>query len=299
MNVESVNLDVVEREVVENGFAVIPSQVPRAHVDQLNDAADTALSAVREALAAGVRPSHTELNEFVHAARCFYSWSDAARQLLAHDTIDAVGKRLLGHPRLWDMTVLEATPLPADGQLGAFDWHRDFADVITRDRPNYLWIFTCLTDVTGDNGATWVIPTSHRDRTIPTPAPGAVSANRPSSAVQLTASAGDMVVLDPTALHAVGENSTDRGRRLALVALCGPQRSPLLDHWRIAEQVIADNSSERISDLLRPSDASLDGTWDVLPAGWGTGTRHRDGTVLRALKKVKRTLQAASPGGRV
>ena len=261
-------------EIATRGYTIIPEQVDRSHIDALNAAADRALEAVDRAMAAGVRPAHCQINPYVRSARCFYCWDRSCRDLLINETVHMLGQAVLDQPRLWDMTVLEATPLPRGAKLGPFDWHRDFSPSVDDQGQSYLWVFACLTDVTSDNGATWVIPRSHRDKSIATPKHGAVSANRPPTAVQLVARQGDVIAINPAMLHAVGENRTEAGRRLVLVGMCRADRSPLLNHSAIAAPVMRDEQSERMRQLLRPTDAMLDRTWDVLPDAWPkTGDR--------------------------
>lgn len=264
------NLDITAhaQSVVTRGYTVIPAQVSADRLEALNAAADSALATVSRALASGVKPSYTELNPYVRAARCFYAWDLACRDLLAHDTIHALANAVLGKVRLWDMAVLEAMPMPPEAKLDAFDWHRDFPALLKDERPAYLWIFTCLTDVTADNGATWVLPGSQRDASRTPPASITGLEAKPFDAVQLTAKAGDIIAINPTMLHCVGENRTKLGRRLALVAMCREDRPPLFNHWSMAPPSWRSEMGDRVRAIVRTSALSLAERWDVLPEGW-------------------------------
>lgn len=268
-----INIEAHMKAIVENGYTVIPGQIGAEKLARLNAAADRAIEAVDSALLSGVKPTHTEVNPYVQAVRCFYCWDQSCRELLEHDTVHALGQTTLGDARLWDMSVLEARPMPSDAELGPFDWHRDFPISIDDNGQSYLWVFVCLTDTTTDNGATWVIPGSHRDASIAQPNHGAVSDMRPSTALQLTAHAGDIIAFNPVMLHRVGENRTQGFRRLALIGLCRTDRLPLLNHWAIAAYSVQREASDRLRRLLYTNVSKLDEIWDVLPNDWPSATK--------------------------
>ena len=231
-------------------------------------------------------PAHTQINAHVRSARCFYTWDASSLRLLGHPTVHALGKAVLKQPRLWEMTVLEALPMPKDAELGPFDWHRDFSAAPADGlQQAYLWVFTCLTDVTADNGATWVVPGSHRNPALWPPSAGEGARAAPAEAVQLIARAGDMVAINPAMLHRVGENRTAAGRRLALVGLCHGDRAPLLNHWSIAGAELRRSLPEPVQALLHTTDRTLDRTWDVLPDGWAIPPTVR---IERGLRRVIR-----------
>jgi hypothetical protein len=253
--------------IVERGYTIIPWQVPPDQIAVLNAAADRALDRSSQALASGRKVRHTQFNPYVRSARCFYTWDAASRRLLGHATIQSLGKLVLGTPRLWEMSVLEALPMPEDADLGPFDWHRDFS-AAPQDgmQQSYLWVFTCLTDVTADNGATWVVPGSHRDASLLPPGRNGEAGR--AEAVQLTAKAGDIVVITPVMLHRVGANRTHSGRRLALVGLCRSDRPPLLNHWLIGGERVRNDLPEPVAAQLYTDDWTIDDDWNVLPDGW-------------------------------
>lgn len=267
--------------VIERGYTIIPAQVDGEQIAALGAAADRALDKVSRLMASGVQPAHTQINAHVRSARCFYTWDASCLRLLGHPTVHALGQAVLKQPRLWEMTVLEALPMPQDAELGPFGWHRDFSAVAEDGlQQAYLWVFTCLTDVTADNGATWVVPGSHRNPALRPP-----SADGGDEAVQLTARAGDIVAINPAMLHRVGENRTAAGRRLALVGLCHSDRRPLLNHWSIAGAELRRALPEPVQALLHTTDRTLDRTWDVLPDRWAVPPSVR---IERGLRRVIR-----------
>jgi ectoine hydroxylase-related dioxygenase (phytanoyl-CoA dioxygenase family) len=277
------------KEITELGCTVIPEQISSEQLGLLNKAADRAISAVDNAIASGIKPRHTQMNPYVRAARCFYCWDKSCRNLLAHDTVNVLGNKILKNARLWDMSVLEARPMPEDAELGPFQWHRDFPVSIDDNGQSYLWVFICLTDTTSENGATWVIPRSHRDETINQPQQGSVKELAVPSGIQLTAKAGDIVVINPVALHSVGENRTLDVRRLLLIGLCSSDRLPLLNHWAIAGNDIQNEASDRLRQLLSIDNSFLEDDWDVLPENWHTKSLGK--RIKRFVKKVIRRLK--------
>lgn len=272
--------------VIERGYTIIPAQVDGEQIAALGAAADRALDKVSRLMASGVQPAHTQINAHVRSARCFYTWDASCRRLLGHPTVHALGQAVLKQPRLWEMTVLEALPMPEDAELGPFGWHRDFSAAAEDGlQQAYLWIFTCLTDVTADNGATWVVPASHRNPALLPPSADASAQTAPAEAVQLTARAGDIIAINPAMLHRVGENRTAAGRRLALVGLCRNDRPPLLNHWSIAGTDLRRSLPEPVQALLQTTDRTLDRSWDVLPDGWAIPPAVR---IERGLRRVIR-----------
>jgi len=268
-----IDIETHAKAISENGYTIIPGQIGVEELARLNAAADRAVTAVDHAMLSGLKPAHTTLHSHVRAVRCFYCWDRSCRDLLEHDTVHALGQTVLGDARLWDMAILEVRPMPSGTELGLFDWHRDFPMSIEDNEHSYLWVFVCLTDTTINNGATWVIPGSHRDASIAQPNHSAASDMRPPIAIQLTAYAGDIVAFNPLILHAVGENRTLNCRRLALIGLCRASHLPLMNHWSIAAYDVQKEASERLRRLLYTDVSLLDETWDVLPNGWPSATK--------------------------
>ena len=288
------------REVLERGVTVIPGQLDADTIDTLNASADRALDVFSDRVAAGDPPAKTEVNEFVRSARCFYCWEPKARALLDHPTVHALGEAVLGRARLWDLVLLEALPLPDGGDLGSFDWHRDFAAQAAGERPSYMWMFFCLTDVTAENGGTWVLPGSQFSPESERPRPMSSGQERPAKAVQVEAKAGDIAVINPQMFHAVGQNNTDARRRLLNVGLCRSDREPLYNHWEVGRPLFADDASTRLSQLLKTRNWRLDRRVDLVPDDWpaanesglAEGVRRLGIKADARLRSVARTLLA-------
>ena len=87
-------------------------------------------------------------------------------------------------------------------------WHRDLPyQHFTSSRPLALNALFCLDDFTEENGATLVVPGSHKEEALPS------DALLLASERCLTAKAGSLLVLDAMTYHRGGPNRTARDRR--------------------------------------------------------------------------------------
>jgi len=87
-------------------------------------------------------------------------------------------------------------------------WHRDLPyQHFVSSSPLAVNALFCVDDFTADNGATLVLPASHRAEAFPSE--GFVR----DQAVQVEARAGEFILLDCMTFHAGGFNRTDRPRR--------------------------------------------------------------------------------------
>ncbi|MBM3265134.1 MAG: phytanoyl-CoA dioxygenase family protein, partial [candidate division Zixibacteria bacterium] len=118
-------------------------------------------------------------------------------------------------------------------------------------RPFYLWHFVCLDDVSPENGATWIIPGSHRATDLTIPAHGEHRRIGCGSAFQVCAKAGDIISLNPCCYHTPGINhSRDRQRRYLAVQMCYATLPPIHDHWAVVGPKIHAVASPRLKKLL-------------------------------------------------
>lgn len=248
-----------------SGYTHLPQIVGRTELDKLRQATDRALDASRAAIHAGNR-KYLVVSDQYHAARCLYCWGDSMLELLNNTTIEQLAQHVMGEHQLWDMAAQVA--LPSDTRdSGAQEWHRDFGAFANGEQAMYLWCFLCLDDVSPDNGATSIIPGSHR---LGFRRRGGDVGGHYPSAVQLCAAAGDLLVMNPAAIHSAGVNHTRKERRLLNVGLCHTKVSPLLNHWAIAGPQIRQRAGDRLRSLLGAERDGLDDSWPALPDGWVT-----------------------------
>ena len=97
-------------------------------------------------------------------------------------------------------------PPRADYNQGA--WHRDFPyQHFVSSRPLAINALFCVDDFTIENGATYVLPASHKS------GPFASKTFVERHAVQVVAKAGSFILLDCMLFHAGGFNQSSRPRR--------------------------------------------------------------------------------------
>jgi hypothetical protein len=261
-----------------SGYTILPGQVGPAELELLRGCADRALSRTAELTAQGTKLRHTFTHAYYNSCRCMYCWGDACVRLLEHDAIHGLAGAVMDNFQLWDMLVMATLPAP-EGAEATTAWHRDFTGMVWgAPTPGYLWFNLCLDDVTPENGATWVVPGSHR-RAAGRAAEPAISEDRREvlemypTRLQVCAKAGDIVVFSPTLLHNSGHNRSKKARRLLNVGLCHRSLPPLLNHWAIAGPAIREGASERLRSILNAEAKPLEETWTGLPTGWPDAAR--------------------------
>jgi hypothetical protein len=233
----SLNIEEHAYAVIATGYTILRNQISDSELGELSECTDRALAAVQEAIKQGF----TEPVFNYPSAQCMYCWGDACLRLLEHDTIHALAESLMRDYRLWGFNVLARAPRPEGYDPPAMrledgiGFHQDFSFPFHGSpRPFYLWYFVCTDDVTPENGATWVVPGSHRSTEITLPRHGEHRLFTGGSALQVCAKAGDILVLNPCCYHQPGVNSTSSWRRYLAVQLCYATLPPLHDHWTIA-----------------------------------------------------------------
>lgn len=256
-----------------SGYTIIPNQLTADEVRELRRSAELALAAEREMAEKQPLTFHTA---YYQAVRCFYCWGEVCSRLLEHATVHALADLMMQHYRLWDMTLLATLPTPPDQrEAGTTSWHRDQKGLYWGTQvPAYLWFFFCIDDVTPENGATWIVPGSHRLPSRFEEAAISRSAAQPReqypSSLQLCGQAGDLVVVDPASLHSSGLNHTAQPRRLLNLGVCFGDLPPLVDHWSVAGPAIREGASERLRKFLGGADKPLRKDWPLVPPGWRT-----------------------------
>jgi len=273
--IDGLDPEVHRFSLVGSGYTAVRGAFSADELAALRAEVETALAAMRTVVQAGRELAYTFYDRDTYlGTRCMYCWGDACLGLLDNQLIERLSDAVIGPHKLFDMTSHSALPATRFPRERTETWHRDI-DVFD-DSPasvRYLWFFVYLDDFTADNGAPWIVPGSQRipnDR-VPN-ARGGV--DRFPTKVQLLGAAGDVVVINPSALHTVGHNITNRPRRMMNVSVCHTDVRPLLDHWAIAGPAIQPRANERLRRMLGAEpEWSLDGTWSLLPEGWQTAPR--------------------------
>jgi len=85
-------------------------------------------------------------------------------------------------------------------------WHRDFNKDFVATKTLAVNAFWCITDFTAENGATSVVPGTHKRPMVPS------ESFIEKSAVQIIAPAGSVLFYDSLILHRAGTNNSDKPR---------------------------------------------------------------------------------------
>lgn len=266
------------RELDELGYTLVRRQLDPAILPALRDIAQRASDDYIAAWRAGMplervhivdTPERTRKFDRDPNAKAVYLWGDAALALLDHDTVHELSAAAMGTYAFSDLIANTLRPEPER----PWGFHRDHGHGLTVDgRHTYLWFFFLIDGYTADNGATWVVPGTHRygphepspadqpARDDPDPFPG--------RRVQLLGEPGDLAILNPGTLHSGGQNRTGEPRRTLNVRVTQPDGVMFIDHWHLAGPSRRAQLSPRAQRFLTPPQGRTDlaKEWPVLPA---------------------------------
>ena len=149
---------------------------------------------------------------------------DGAANLVEHSTVLGLVRATLGQDCV--LSDCSATSIGADTDGGA--WHVDVPlGQLSEPLPDFplttqnVWM---LDDFTENNGATRVVPGSHRSRLKPRWSEGSLE-----DEITLTAAAGSVAVWLSNTWHRSGPNHTDRPRRAVISYYCRSWVKPFND----------------------------------------------------------------------
>lgn len=214
--------------------------------------------------------------------RCLYCWGTETLKILEHGNIDQLATRVMGEYKFWDLMCVCARPATEGVQyppkveyppMNDLGWHRDFGRASSaEEQPVYmLYFFVCLVDINDENGATWIVPGSHRRSARHEPLAFKDEEKWVASAIQVRANAGDIVVLSPSTFHAPGWNYTNEPRLIMSVGLVSQREPARYNHWQIAAP-IRERLTGRVERLLKASETHYEKDPELpppdLPEGW-------------------------------
>jgi ectoine hydroxylase-related dioxygenase (phytanoyl-CoA dioxygenase family) len=202
------------------GYAVVDGGYRNDEMARFSSAFDRALAATWGRH--GGRDALAEIDEH-NTIRALLAVDRAFLDLALNANVLSICRRLIS-----DYVVLNQQNgiiNPPNGQpynQGAF--HRDLPyQHFVSSHPLAINALFCLDQFTPDNGATFVIPASHKQDAFPSDA--AVSATQ----VQISAPAGSFIILDCMVYHSGGVNRTDRPRRAVNHVYSVPIIRPQID----------------------------------------------------------------------
>ncbi|MDI9408326.1 MAG: phytanoyl-CoA dioxygenase family protein [Candidatus Pacebacteria bacterium] len=147
----------------------------------------------------------TKINE-QNSIRAMVTRSDRYLQMALNPKLLAVIQELILGKFILNQQNGIINPPQQDYNQGS--WHRDLPyQHFVSSRPLAINALFCLDDFTIDNGATFVLPASHKSEAFPSEEFMAANAK------QIEARAGSFIVLDCMTYHSGGYNSTAKVRR--------------------------------------------------------------------------------------
>jgi len=267
------SIPTIIEQIDQHGFALVPNQLTREHVAALLELSVRASDAYVEAWRNGLDLRDVTINprpnfDETPNARMMYLWGDPVVELLNHDVVHAVAEALIASPyHLNDVVTNVARPRKMSAK-NKFVFHRDYAPGIDANgKHRYLWFFFLLNDFTEDNGATWVVPDSHRDDDLNI---GEREENKLEdpypTKIQILGKAGDLFILNSTTLHSVGENRSTSDRRTMNIRMTGPDGVMVANHWAVATPEIREKVPPRVAKMMQPNGTpDLKTDWLVRP----------------------------------
>jgi ectoine hydroxylase-related dioxygenase (phytanoyl-CoA dioxygenase family) len=267
------------------GFAVIPNCVPDLTIDTIarkgREFEDEVVRFVDSGGTAVLRHSWP-----LRTTRCMYAVATEVQDLVMDPSIQRYVQQYLSRFVLRDCLLQTNMPDSRNVERGTaadVSFHRDTLWPAESVEPMYLHVFVLLDDLTRENGATIVVPGSHRMRepgyyfktTDPRASQDGIDYRVYErryfpSAVQLEAPRGSLILLDPMAIHTQGNNVTLERRTLLNMTFRAANvvgMPPLLNARVIAERFARVPVRPDVFDLLE-SDPSLPAHFGPLGNPW-------------------------------
>lgn len=197
--------NVVEHAVEEIGlvgYTVMPGAYSPGRMSELSTAFDRALDRTYERYG---RAFLERIDEHL-TIRAPLAIDRTFLDLAMNPTVIEICSRLMGYVTLNQQNGIVNPPHMQRYNQGAF--HRDLPyQHFVSTQPLAINALFCLDDFTSDNGATYVLPASHKTEAFPSDT--AVS----SLQAQVTAKAGSFIIMDCMLFHSGGINRTATARR--------------------------------------------------------------------------------------
>jgi ectoine hydroxylase-related dioxygenase (phytanoyl-CoA dioxygenase family) len=191
-------------EQVSNlGYAVLESGYSQSIIENISEEFDRTLKryveTYGESRLRSLNENYTIRSPLTHGGKQF-------RKLALNDILMAVLKDLI--PGKYILNQQNGVINPPQETYNQGAWHRDLPyQHFVCSRPLAINALFCIDDFTFENGATFVLPASHKSEAFP-------SANYiKKNAIQIEAKAGSYILLDCMLFHAGGFNRSHSARR--------------------------------------------------------------------------------------
>lgn len=231
-----IDRDVIER-MEELGYAILPGELTAQRIAALRGELEAAISADLAALASMERHTgqHHPDRWMVHNA--MLRGAELAR-LIEHETMQAYFSHFLGeHCILYSY---QTSSMPPGGSNYSNRIHIDCPRLIPGYHTNMGALFT-LDDLTEENGATYVLPGSHKSMAEPS------EAQFNAQSIRLICPAGSLILLNPRTWHRGGVNRTAQGRHMLTIGGCRSYMRSRFDYPRLIA-----HTKSNILDIVGP-----------------------------------------------
>lgn len=199
----SSELEETAGQVRRLGFAIVDSGYTRAELSEISEEFEQTRKSYVEKWGETVLK---QANEF-HTIRAPISHGGPAfLKLVMNENLQAVLKLLIEGKFILNQQNGIINP-PNETYNQAF-WHRDLPyQHFVSSSPLAINALFCIDDFTLENGATFVLPASHKDKALPS------DTYIQKNALQVEAQAGQYILLDCMLFHSGGFNRTEKERR--------------------------------------------------------------------------------------
>ena len=189
-------------EVRTSGYSVLENFLSKNELEKYRSGIDKVYQVQEEELGADYL---AEINE-VNLARALLVYDDDFLQLITHERILEIAKKILGD--YFILNLQNAIINLPEQEHHQSAWHRDLPyQNFVISRPIALNVFYCIDGFSEETGGTQLVPFSHQMETIPSEE--YINNNK----VVLQCPAGSVVIFDSMLLHKAGYNSSGNIRR--------------------------------------------------------------------------------------
>lgn len=196
-------IDEAAEQVRALGYAILDSGYSASELQSISDEFDRTRERYVETYGEAILRSANELymirSPLTHGGDVFL-------RLALNETLLSVLKKLIPGAFILNQQNGIINPPQETSNQGA--WHRDLPyQHFVSTKPLAINALFCLDDFTFENGATYVLPASHKSEAFPS------SNYVQRNAIQIEAKSGSFIVLDCMIFHAGGFNTTRTARR--------------------------------------------------------------------------------------
>ena len=204
---QTISDSLIDRAVEEIGligFAIVDSNYGHDYIAMLSSAFDRTLAATHQSNGGGEELAKIDEHNTI---RLPLASDPAFLDLALNPTVLAICRRLMGdYIVLNQQNGIVNPPNAARYNQGAY--HRDMPyQHFVSSHPLMVNAVFCLDEFTNANGATLVVPASHKVEAFPSD--DVINSHQR----QLSAAAGSFIIMDSMVFHCGGVNTTDRPRR--------------------------------------------------------------------------------------